>query len=73
MEFQKHSRSYCFSVTTSFARYLLMARVETVLQLLLARATLGFLSGAAAVEVAFVADLTSKSDRADWVAWLGTK
>ena len=44
-----------------------MAKVETVLQLLLARATLGFLSGAAAVEVAFVADLTSKTDRAHWV------
>lgn len=36
-------------------------------RLLLARATLGFLSGAAAVEVAFVADLTSKTDRVDWV------
>lgn len=36
-------------------------------RLLLARATLGFLSGAAAVEVAFMADLTSKTDRADWV------
>eukprot|EP00434_Breviolum_minutum_P042080 symbB.v1.2.037438.t1/scaffold5434.1/size28417/1 len=47
--------------------YLLMAKVTTVFQLLLSRATLGFLSGAAAVEVAFVADLTSKTDRVDWV------
>eukprot|EP00435_Cladocopium_sp_Y103_P057876 s2_g20.t1 len=54
-------------LATTSVVYLLMANVTTVFQLLLARATLGFLSGAAAVEVAFVADLTSKTDRVDWV------
>ena len=44
-----------------------MANASTIFQLLLARAALGFVSGTMAAEVAYMADLTWKSDRAYWV------
>ncbi|CAE7196603.1 tetA [Symbiodinium necroappetens] len=47
--------------------YLLMANASTIFQLLLARGALGFVSGTMAAEVAYMADLTWKSDRAYWV------
>ena len=44
-----------------------MANASTIFQLLLARGALGFVSGTMAAEVAYMADLTWKSDRAYWV------
>ncbi|CAE7667553.1 tetA [Symbiodinium pilosum] len=47
--------------------YLLMANANSIFQLVLARGALGFVSGTMAAEVAYMADLTWKSDRAYWV------
>ncbi|CAJ1434101.1 unnamed protein product [Effrenium voratum] len=55
----------CLAMTSVV--YLLMANVQTIFQLLCARAALGLCSGAATVEVALVSDLTSKSERVFWV------
>eukprot|EP00440_Ansanella_granifera_P044343 gb/GFBE01048060.1/.p1 GENE.gb/GFBE01048060.1/~~gb/GFBE01048060.1/.p1 ORF type:complete len:552 (+),score=82.91 gb/GFBE01048060.1/:1-1656(+) len=47
--------------------YVLMSFVRSVLELLLARAALGFFSGTAAAEVAYIADLTSRTERQGWI------
>ena len=44
-----------------------MANANSIFQLVLARGALGFVSGTMAAEVAYMADLTWKSDRAYWV------
>mmetsp|Transcript_28540 Transcript_28540/g.51659 ORF Transcript_28540/g.51659 Transcript_28540/m.51659 type:complete len:546 (-) Transcript_28540:91-1728(-) len=47
--------------------YTFMSQIQTVPQLLLARAAIGFFSGADAAETAYLADITTQDERPGWL------